>query len=114
MTNLLNEPNVSWFTQLHEECEYPSNQVFNKVIFKDNNCQQNLICIATGINMAEHSTKRNATITVIVGQGILILEGEEVTLKPGVFVSMPAGTRHALKSEENLAFLLIFSGSINN
>jgi quercetin dioxygenase-like cupin family protein len=110
MTHLGNETNTSWFTELQEQCEYPSNQVFSKVLFKDNNCQYNLICIATGKDMAEHNTNRNATITVIEGRGVLTLEGEEVSLVPGVFVSMPLGTRHALKSEKNLAFLLIFSG----
>ncbi|MEA5572917.1 cupin domain-containing protein [Calothrix sp. UHCC 0171] len=109
MTSLVNEANKSWFTQLREQCEYPSNQVFSKVLFQDNNCQYKLICIATGQNIAEHSTNRHATITVIAGRGILTLAGEEVSLEPGVFVSMPLGTRHALKSEENLAFLLIFS-----
>ncbi|RUT09689.1 hypothetical protein DSM106972_001840 [Dulcicalothrix desertica PCC 7102] len=104
----LKESNA-WYTQLQDQCEYPSNQVFSKVLFKDNNSQHNLICIATGINMAEHSTNRNAIITVISGKGTLVLKGEPVILEPGVFVSMPSGTRHALKSEENLAFLLIFS-----
>jgi quercetin dioxygenase-like cupin family protein len=111
MTDLGNETNTSWFTQLQEQCEYPSNQVFSKVLFKDNNCQYKLICIATGKDMAEHNTNRNATITVIEGRGVLTLEGKEVSLIPGVFVSMPLGTRHALKSEKNLAFLLIFSGN---
>ncbi|BAZ39268.1 cupin domain-containing protein [Calothrix sp. NIES-4101] len=111
MTNLVNEANTPWFTQLREQCEYPSNQVFSKVLFKDDNCQYKLICLATGQNMAEHSTNRNATITVIAGRGVLTLVGKEVALEPGVFVSMPLGTRHALKSEENLAFLLIFSGN---
>ncbi|BDA67322.1 hypothetical protein RIVM261_026180 [Rivularia sp. IAM M-261] len=101
----------AWYTQLQDQCEYPSNQVFSKVLFKDNNSQHNLICIATGMSMAEHSTNRNAIITVISGKGTLVLEGEPVILEPGVFVSMPSGTRHALKSEENLAFLLIFSGN---
>lgn len=110
MTNLVHERNA-WYSQLHDQCEYPSSKVFSKVLSKDNNSQYNLICIATGMNMAEHSTNRNAVITVIAGKGTLVLEGEEVSLEPGVFVSMPLGTRHALKSKENLAFLLIFSGN---
>ncbi|OKH34221.1 cupin [Calothrix sp. HK-06] len=101
----------SFYTQLQDQCEYPSNQVFSKVLLKDNSSQHNLICIASGMNMAEHSTNRNATITVISGKGTLVLKGEKVSLEPGVFVSMPSGTRHALKSEQNLAFLLIFSGN---
>jgi quercetin dioxygenase-like cupin family protein len=110
MTNLLHERNA-WFTQLQDQCEYPSDKVFSKVLLKDNNSQYNLICIATGINMAEHNTNRNAVITVIKGRGTIVLAGEELSLEPGIFVSMPSGTPHALKSEENLAFLLIFSGN---
>lgn len=110
MTNLVDERNA-WYTKLQNQCKYSSNQVFSKVLFKDNHCQHNLICIATGMDMAEHSTNRNAIITVIAGKGTILLEGKEVYLEPGVFVSMPSGTRHALKSEEDLAFLLVFSGN---
>jgi len=46
---------------------------------------------------------------VLEGKGILTLEGQDILLEPGVFVFMPANAPHALKAEENLAFLLTLS-----
>jgi quercetin dioxygenase-like cupin family protein len=111
MTNLVNTTNTSWFTQLREQFEYSSNKVFSKVLLKDENAQYTLICISAGSSLSEHSTNRNATINVIEGKGVLVLEGKEIALETGVFVFMPSGAQHALKSESNLAFLLIFSGN---
>lgn len=56
-----------------------------------------LICLTAGTEMLGHSASRNVSITVI--------EGCEIALQPGVFVYMPAKTRHALRALENLAFL---------
>ncbi|MGA9377516.1 MAG: cupin domain-containing protein [Phormidium sp.] len=99
----------SFFIQLKDKIEYPQDGVLSKVILKDNNCQYTLFCLAGGTEISEHTATRNATVNVIEGKGILTLEGEDITLEPGVFVFMPAHAPHALKTEENLAFLLTLS-----
>ena len=95
--------------QLRKAIEYPATGVSSKVLIKDNNCQYNLLCLAAGSDIYEHSSARNATVNVIEGKGILTLEGNDIILEPGVFVFMPARAPHALKAEENLAFILTFS-----
>ncbi len=65
--------------------------------------------LAAGMDIAEHAAGRNATVNVIEGQGVLMLEGKETVLELGVFVSIPANARHALKAATNLAFLLTLS-----
>ena len=99
----------SFFTQLKDKIEYPQDGVLSKVILKDNNCQYTLFCLAGGTEISEHTATRNATVNVIEGKGILTLEGEDITLEPGVFVFMLAHAPHALKTQENLAFLLTLS-----
>lgn len=99
----------SFVTQLKEQIEYPDGGVLSKVLLKDNNCQYTLFCLAGGTEISEHTATRNATVNVIEGKGILTLEGKDITLEPGVFVFMPAHAPHALKTEENLAFLLTLS-----
>ena len=101
--------NSSFVTQLREQIEYPTNGVLSKVLLKDNNCQYTLFCLASGTEISEHTSTRNATVNVIEGRGILTLEGRNITLEPGVFVFMPANAPHALKTEESLAFLLTLS-----
>ena len=101
--------NQSFATQIREQIEYPAGGVLSKVLLKDNNCQYTLFCLASGTEISEHTSTRNATVHVLQGRGILTLEGREITLEPGIFVFMPANAPHALKAEENLAFLLTLS-----
>jgi quercetin dioxygenase-like cupin family protein len=99
----------SFVLQLREQIEYPAGGVLSKVLLKDNNCQYSLFCLAAGTEISEHTSTRNATVHVLEGRGILTLERRDITLESGVFVFMPAHAPHALKAEENLAFLLTLS-----
>ncbi len=99
---------TSFVSNLREQIEYPKSGVLSKVLIKDNN-QHTLFCLATGTEIAEHTSTRNATVTVIEGRGILTLEGRAISLEAGVFVFMPANAPHALQAQENLAFLLTLS-----
>jgi quercetin dioxygenase-like cupin family protein len=99
----------SFFFPLRERIEYPTEGVLSKIILKDKNCQYTLFCMAAGTDISEHTSPRNAVINVIEGRGILILEGEEILLESGIFVFMRANAPHALKAEQNLAFLLTLS-----
>jgi quercetin dioxygenase-like cupin family protein len=95
--------------QLRANIEYPQAGVLSKVLVKDSCCQYTLFCLAAGTEISEHTSTRNATVNVLEGRGILTLEGQDIALEPGVFVFMPANAPHALKAEENLAFLLTLS-----
>ncbi len=100
---------------LADMIEYPKTGVQRKTLLKDANCQYVLMSIASGTEIAEHASPRNATVHVIEGQGMLTLEDKEIVLEPGVFVFMPAATPHALKAMANLTFLLILSeGSLDS
>ncbi|MBK4728658.1 cupin domain-containing protein [Oxynema sp. CENA135] len=94
------------FTEL---IEYPQDGVLSKVLLKDDNCQYSLFCLAAETDISEHTSSRNASIVVLEGRGILTLEGEDIQLEPGVFVFMTAHAPHALKAQDNLAFLLTLS-----
>ncbi|MDV2995304.1 MAG: hypothetical protein N4J56_004958 [Chroococcidiopsis sp. SAG 2025] len=96
-------------TQLRTNIEYPQAGVLSKVLIKDSCCQYTLFCLAADTEISEHTSTRNATVNVLEGKGILTLEGQDIVLEPGVFIFMPANAPHALKAEENLAFLLTLS-----
>lgn len=101
--------NASFTTPLQNLIEYPEAGVLSKVLLQDKCCQYTLFCLAADTEISEHTSTRNATVNAIEGKGILTLEGKEIVLEPGVFVYMPANAPHALKAEENLAFLLTLS-----
>jgi nitric oxide dioxygenase len=107
--NTISTSNLSFVTALQDLIEYPQAGILSKVLVKDNNCQYTLFCLAKNTELEEHTSARNAAINVIEGKGILILEGKEIALEPGIFIFMPANAPHALKASENLAFLLTLS-----
>lgn len=101
--------NSSFYFSLRERIEYPADGALSKVLFKDNTCKHTLLCLAAGANISEHASTRNAVINVVEGRGVLTLEGEDIQLESGTFVFMPDNAPHALKAEENLAFILMLS-----
>jgi quercetin dioxygenase-like cupin family protein len=106
--------NSSFVTQLREQIEYPHAGVLSKVLLKDRACQYTLFCLAANTEISEHTSTRNATVNVIEGRGLLTLSGQDIALEPGIFVFMPANAPHALKSEENLTFLLTLSEKVDS
>lgn len=89
--------------------EYPKSGIFSKVLFKDNHSQYSLFCLAARTKIDEHTSTRNAVITVVEGSGNINLEGKDIALAPGVFIFIPANVPHAVQAQENLAFVLVFS-----
>lgn len=109
MTIPTTQATQSFTLHLPDKIEYPQEGIFSKVLLKDQNCQYTLFRLAAETEISEHTSTRNATVNVLAGKGILTLEGKEISLAPGVFVFMKANAPHALKAEENLAFLLTLS-----
>lgn len=102
-------PQASAAIQLRDNIEYPEAGVLSKVLVKDSCCQYTLFCLAASTEISEHTSTRNATVNVLEGKGVLTLEGKDIPLETGVFAFMPANAPHALKAQENLAFLLTLS-----
>lgn len=113
MSGTLASVNNSFTATLQDLIEYPNQGILSKVLLKDNNCQYTLFCLAKGTEIEEHTSTRNAVVTVIEGQGTLTLEGREIDLKSGIFVFMPANGPHALQAKENLTFVLTLSEQVS-
>jgi nitric oxide dioxygenase len=101
--------NNSFTATWQDLIEYPTSGVISKVLLKDNNSQYSLLCLAEGMEIDQHTSSRNAVITVVEGRGKISLEGKDIALAPGVFVFIPANATHAVQAQENLAFILALS-----
>jgi len=108
MSTTLISPSTA-FIQLTDHIEYPDSGVLSKVIWKSELCQYSLFCLATNTEIFEHTSTRHATVQVLEGTGSLTLNGEKISLSPGVFIFMEANAPHALEADTNLAFLLTLS-----
>lgn len=97
------------FIQLKSHVDYPESGVLSRVIWKNDICQYSLFCLAANTEISEHTSTRNATVQVVEGNGVLILNGEIIPLEPGQFIFMAANAPHALSATSNLAFILTLS-----
>jgi nitric oxide dioxygenase len=110
MASILLSPTAP-IVNLHSAIHYSDSGMSSTLILKIEHCQYMLMCLAKNTTIAEHTSTQNATVQVIEGHGELILKGEHIPLSPGALVFMPANAPHALKSDEDLAFLLTLSGT---
>ncbi|MGF1571173.1 MAG: cupin domain-containing protein [Nodosilinea sp.] len=108
MSTALISPETT-FLQLKDHLVYPESGVLSKVIWKSEVCQYSLFCLAANTEISEHTSTRHATVQVVEGTGSLTLNGEQISLTPGIFIFMEANAPHALAADSNLAFVLTLS-----
>ena len=95
--------------QLKDHIEYPDAGILSKILWKNDDCQYSLFCLAAATEISEHTSTRNATVQILEGTGSLILNGETISLVPGLFIFMAANAPHAVSADSNLAFMLTLS-----
>ncbi|MEW6171236.1 MAG: cupin domain-containing protein [Candidatus Omnitrophota bacterium] len=95
---------------LEKLIEFPKEGIFSKVLVKTDVSNHTLMCLSGGSDISEHTSTREAAVTVLKGKGIFVLNGKKIKMKPGVFIFMPKNAPHALSATQNLAILLSLSG----
>jgi nitric oxide dioxygenase len=90
--------------------EFPREGIFSKVIVKTDVANCTLMCLAKGSDISEHTSSREAAVTVLEGTGTFNLNGKKIKMKPGVLIFMPKHAPHSLSAKENLAILLTLFG----
>ena len=89
-----------------ELISYSKGGITSKTIFKTKAMDAALFCMWKGTELSEHTSAREGLVIVLEGKGIFNLKGKDFIMEPGVFIFMKESDVHALKAEENTAFLL--------
>ena len=97
-------------SDLEKMMEFPREGVFSKVLAKGESSNHTLMCLAKGTDISEHTSSREAVVTVLKGKGTFVLNGRKIRMKPGIFIFMPKSAPHSLSASEDLAILLSLSG----
>jgi nitric oxide dioxygenase len=92
---------------IKEMIEYPNEGILSKEIVKNSELDATLFCMAAGKEISGHTSVKPGYVHVLEGKGIFNLEGEDIEMKEGVFIYMDKNAVHALKAEENTAFVLV-------
>ena len=62
---------------LEKMMEFPKEGIFSKVLVKTNISNHTLLCLAKGSDMSEHTSTREAAVTVLKGKGTFYFKARE-------------------------------------
>lgn len=88
---------------------YSEGGIFSKVILKSQKQQITLFCMAKGTEISDHTSTKEGSVVVLEGKGVFRLEGEPISMQPGVIIFLKMDAIHSLHAEENTSFLLSLS-----
>jgi len=79
----------------------------SKEIIKNSKLNVTLFCMAGGAEILEHTSIKQGLIYITEGKGVFNLGGKDISMLPGVFISMDKNAVHSLKVEKNTSFILV-------
>ncbi|UGV41576.1 cupin domain-containing protein [Methanococcoides orientis] len=91
---------------LSDLMQFPSEGIFSTVLAKAEDYNYTLMCLAAGTNIDEHTSTKTGVVQVLKGKGIFRLFDNDIEMKEGTFIFMPANAPHSLQADEDLAILL--------
>ena len=86
--------------------EFASEGIVSKRVAKTSGFEVDLFCLSSGQSLSEHTSSYAATIHILRGRGEILLGKRTYEAKPNAWFHLPPRTPHAVKSKENLVFLL--------
>ena len=84
---------------------YSSEGITSKVLAKGR-INVTLFCMAAGTELGEHTSTKEGFVYVLEGDGIFLLEGRKIEMRPGIFFPMSKNAIHSLTAEKDTSFLL--------
>ncbi len=100
------EAERTFHTDLKALMQFPRDGIFSKVLVKTKTYSYTLMCLSRNTDIDTHTSAKNGMVYVLEGSGIFHLEGEDISMSPGVMIHMIKNAPHALKADSDLAILL--------
>jgi len=98
--------NMNAWKDIKQLISYSKGSILSKNIASGVKPDSTLFCMAKDSGLSQHTSKYAATIYVIEGRGLFILDGKRVPMRPGVIIFMDKNTLHSLKAYTDLSFIL--------
>ena len=87
--------------------EYGEGAIVSRTLAKGPAGTLTVFAFDKGQELSEHSTPFDAYVTVVDGEVLLVIGGNEVRAAEGETVLMPANIPHAVKAPERFKMLLV-------
>jgi quercetin dioxygenase-like cupin family protein len=83
-----------------------------RTLLKEGSLRVTLVVLAPGGEIAEHHAPGPITVQPLEGRIRFTVAGQEHDLGPGQLLSVGAGVRHEVRSDDGAAFLLTVSSAV--
>ncbi|MBO4965241.1 MAG: cupin domain-containing protein [Muribaculaceae bacterium] len=94
-----------------KKIDYVSGQINKEVILSNQYGSVTLFAFDKGTELATHAAPCEALVQVIDGTIDFTLEGNEMILKEGDFLTLRTGVQHSLRAEKKFKMLLTKLGA---
>jgi quercetin dioxygenase-like cupin family protein len=88
------------------EAPIPARGILSQTLSDEDGVELVLFAFATGERLSEHTSARPAIIHILAGEAELSVDGERHDGRPGTWLRMAAGTRHAIVARTPLVMAL--------
>jgi quercetin dioxygenase-like cupin family protein len=91
---------------LTEETQFAPQGIVSRTVLNTGQARVVLFGFSDGQELSEHTSTQHALVQVLSGECEFSLEGTWHTMKPGSWLHMPPGVRHAVRATEAFSMLL--------
>lgn len=92
--------------EFKKKIDYVSGQINKEVILSNQYGSVTLFAFDKGTSLDTHAAPCEALIQIIDGALDFTLEGNEMTLKEGEFITLRKGVQHSLRAEKKFKMIL--------
>ncbi len=92
---------------LSEMVKYQDGSVVSKTLVDKKIGTITVFAFSEGQGLSEHTAPFDAIVQVIDGEALVVVEGEEQTVRAGQLIIMPANKPHSLRAVRPFKMLLV-------
>lgn len=94
-------------TDLASQAEPPEDGILSRTLYNDERVKAVVFGFGAGQELSEHTASMPAVVQFLKGEAALTLGDDTIDARPGTWVHMPAGLRHAVRARTPAVMLLL-------
>jgi quercetin dioxygenase-like cupin family protein len=94
-------------SDLASQVEPPEDGILSRTLYNDERIKAVIFGFGAGQELSEHTASLPAILQCLTGEATLILGDDALDARPGTFIHMPAGLRHAVRAKAPTVILLL-------
>lgn len=87
--------------------DFAEDAVVSKTLLDKPTGTLTVFAFAAGQGLSEHTSPYDATVQILEGKALIVIDGESTEVQAGELIVMPANVPHSLTAQERFKMLLI-------